>query len=1456
MGVGIGLLGPTEVAGDGSLSPRDRVILSALCVQPGQSVPAEVLADALWGEVPPKSWVKIVQGSVMRLRRTIGSSMIETTAGGYRIVLPAGQLDTVEFERLVARGRSFLAMNEPQRAATTFEQALALWRGAPFPELADWDRARSEGARLLDVRRAVEEDLVEAHLAAGRAVEAAVEARPLVAREPFRERRWALLATALYRTGRQGEALDVLHRAGRTMRDELGLDPGPELVALEAQILQQDPALLDVPNRIGGSSAICPYRGLRPFDAQDADFYFGRATVVAEAMRRLEESPLLLVVGPSGSGKSSLVRAGILPAVARDGHPASVFTPGLDPLAALTTAMAALRPGGLLVVDQLEEVFANDGGRHDTREFLDRLAAVVEGGTQVVATLRADYLGWLAESPELSRLAERGLLLLTPLTEDELRAVIEEPARLVGLILEPGLVDLLVRDVTGAPGGLPLLSHALAETWEQREGAVMSVEGYRSTGGIRSAVAQSAERLYESLTPPDREVLRTVLQRLVTPTPAGEPVVARVPTRVFAGSPEAPRLLDLLVRSRLVTASQDTVMIAHESLVRAWPRLRTWLNKDVEGQLILAHLQVAADTWDTLGRPDEELYRGARLAAASEWRTRTHPVLAPVEEDFLTTATATADAERMRQERAQAEQLRRNRQLRGALAAAITLLAVALIAGAFAGLNGRAAENEAARATAEAARADGAAMDAIGAQLAATALVEPNPRLALLLARQSVDTSDSPATQGALLNSLMSAQGLLGLAQTRVGPSTESFDHTFTPDGSVLLHVNARWEVDIVSTTTGISRYGALADTSQGMPNARRNWAGYPSGLIEGGRVAVVTYGRIADVDQWRDGGPIGLLPIEVATSQPTGSLQEVPGAVFRLSEDDIRGDRLRISPDGRTLVSVFEGQVRIWHRRGQSWVGPQTVPIPGLVREDVTSTKLVGATFSTTGERATLLVGGMDTPAGPARAGLVVDLGRAQLIGPESLASPGSGLTHLAMSPDGRTMLVGESGGQVRIRQVAGDQVLFTIPGASRVTIVAWSPRGTRFAIGRLDGTSEVYSLDPLQRITVSSGSEQVSALAFVGENGLVRESITGSIARYDLAALSSVATYVTTAAIHSLDAAAGLVAEGGDDGRITIRDARTLRQIGENLTLGPYRSRDRGPEMAAGRRITALALTPDGSAVVAADRVGHLRMWSLPGRELLWSRDDVPAVGLAVSPDGRYLATVGNTYEGGVLSGDPVTSEFTVWDLSTQAVHLNGDLNTWQYRPTPTSVVFSPDGERVAVAYLQGFVIIYDVASRRRTSWQRAFLASPSSLVFSPDGQRLLAASPDNLKEADAATGEELRLSPLPGPREVKRMTYTADGRMLVISHARSFSVLDAQTLRVAVADLPLPTEAPTDAFALAPGPDHQLFVGTGSLLASIDMNPERWQSAACELAGRNLSRLEWNRFLPSIPYSPACR
>ena len=818
----IQLLGPAKIDGTApALRRRDAVVLGALCVRPGEPVSVEALAEALWGDQLPKSSSKVVQGAVMRLRKVLGAEAIETTPGGYRFCLRDGELDTYEFERLVARARSFAAAREPHRAATTFQQALELWRGVPFSELADWDPARGEAARLLEVRRAAEEERVVAMLAAGRVAEATAECGVLVTREPYRETRWRLLAESLYRTEQQREALAVLRQARLTLREELGLEPGPELVDLERRILQQDPSLLDTPVRPPGETRLCPYQGLRPFDAGDADFFHGRGGVVAEAIGRLLAFPLLVVVGPSGSGKSSLVRAGVVPELARRGRPAVVLTPGHDPDVSLSAAIATVRdPSTVIVVDQLEEVFTESADPRRAAQLCDRLAELAGDGTPVVLTVRADHLGGLAVSPSLSRLAERGLLLVTAMSEAELRQAIEVPAAQVGLVLEPGLVDLLVRDVLGEPGGLPLLSHALAETWEHRDGSVLTVEGYTATGGIRGAVAKSAERLYESLSADDRIALRSVLHRLVTPTPAGDPMVARVPTRVFVGNPDAPRLLDLLVRARLVTTTADTASIAHESLVRAWPRMRTWLDEDVDGQRVLAHLQVAADGWAALGRPTDELYRGARLIAAQEWVDRASPVLAPIETEFLAASAGHEDDERVEKQRQLTAEVRRNRQLRGALVVAAILLTVSVVAGTVAVFNGR-------RASETANAADAGRLGA----LAASGVPYDE---ALLYAAQAVAIDDSPASESDLFATLLRGDAVTAAHRAPGGVT----GLTFSPSGDEL------WGTTVDGHVLEWPASGGAATTD----TALQQQIGGPR-LLRDGRIAVVAADGVSIVD-------------------------------------------------------------------------------------------------------------------------------------------------------------------------------------------------------------------------------------------------------------------------------------------------------------------------------------------------------------------------------------------------------------------------------------------------------------------------------------------------------------------------------------------------------------------------------------------------------------------------------
>ena len=182
-----------------------------------------------------------------------------------------------------------------------------------------------------------------------------------------------------------------------------------------------------------------------------------------------------------------------------------------------------------------------------------------------------------------------------------------------------------MREVRDDPGALPLLSHALLETWKRREGSTLTVAGYRATGGIHDAVAQSAERLYARVDADSRHLLRDLVLRLVSPGAQGEPVRTRVPRRLIATDPEHDQLIEMLVGARLVTSDDGVLEVSHEALARAWPRLRGWLDDDVEGQRILHHLSAAADAWDTLGRPDSELYRGVRLARALDWQAKTAP---------------------------------------------------------------------------------------------------------------------------------------------------------------------------------------------------------------------------------------------------------------------------------------------------------------------------------------------------------------------------------------------------------------------------------------------------------------------------------------------------------------------------------------------------------------------------------------------------------------------------------------------------------------------------------------------------------------------------------------------------------------------------------------------------------------------------------------------------------------
>lgn len=1460
----IAVLGTIEVDGTGdagALTRRDRVVLGALTTSHGESLTVDQLSDALWGDEPPKSSAKVVQGSVMRLRRLLGNEAIETTGAGYRLTLDGDTVDAHAFERLVGRARELASVHEPERAASAYEQALALWRGAPLPELQEWDPGRAEAERLLEVRRSVEEELVEARMDCGLVAAAVADAQHLVRREPYREHRWALLALALYRSGRQREALDAIRRARTTLIDELGLDPGPELVTLEQRILQQDAALLDVPEEPATVSSTCPWPGLRPFDSDQAELYAGREADVQDCLARLAAYPLLLVVGASGSGKSSLVRAGVVPRLMTAGAAVAITVPGATPLASLTAELAGLSADAVLVVDQLEELVASSTS---TVGYLDRLAAEVEAGRRVVVTLRADHLGALAASASFARAAERGLLLLAPMDEQQLREAIEVPARLSGLRLETGLADLLLRDVGGDAGGLPLLSHALAETWARRDGAVLTVAGYHATGGINGAVAQSAERLYESLAPDDREALRSVLQRLVTPTPAGDPVAARVPTRVFDGTDDAPRLLDLLVRARLVTASADSATLAHESLVRAWPRLRTWLDEDVEGQRVFAHLQVAADGWDAGGRPDDELYRGARLETALEWRERTHPVLAEGEVAFLDASAAYAESEERRRTAELAAQKRSNRQLRGALAGVVGLLVLALVAGSLAVVRGRQAQDSAAAAEASARLTD-------AARLSAASRSEKQIDLALLMARQAVQTDDSAQRQAELLSAITRADVVSTVQADPMLVPDQRIGDTMTRDGSHYLVSSWPTDVRVVDTRKGRSVAVFLGRDDL-------NYGHYTAGA------GFYDHDRKVAIMSDDNAGGKQLVRIDVATGKALAPAETVP----QTRSFSFNGqDKLHITPDGARLVSFGElgGRqrvLRVWDRVGSAWRGPRAIVLPTFPPSVPGQDFLGGVSFSDDSRYAALSVEEQGPPIWATRVAIAVDLVSGRAMSPwvvEGMAN--------AVAPDGRTWAVARFSGAVEIRSLADPSrpvITIPTPPQSSPWSLTWSADSRYLGVGGLDGSLAVYDTDPpsasrfgvaglddrldlaLVRQFAADG-QAVEALAITPDGIVTSVQDGGRITRRSIFGSNALLTLAPTkTAVSAVSAGppGTVVAAGMNAGLVEVLDQGTMRRR-QLLTLGPFTQKDPSLVPDGHRRVTAVAVTPDGAAVIAGNRAGVLRAWSVADGRRLWSESTGPIEQLAVSPDGKWLATVESVPvpEGVRLpDGPPATTTFTLWDLSThRPVFRNAVQDPDKNVPKGKMLVFSPDSSLVAVPFMGPSIVqVYQVAEPRLLyALQDAPIGSqfgPIAVTFTPDGSTLLVRTDrgDAILPFDPRTGAAKDGAYTePGDAGYGNLAFRGDGAWLFSRSPFGLSAFDTQSRRLLLRGFTLASDRGEGSMAVVP--DGYLYAATDTGVARLDVDPTRWDAVACRLAGRTLTEEEWGRLLPGQPYAPAC-
>ncbi len=565
-----------------------------------------------------------------------------------------------------------------------------------------------------------------------------------------------------------------------------------------------------------------PYRGLASFQPADAPWFFGREKLVAELVGRLGSDRLLAVFGPSGSGKSSAVRAGLIPAarsaLSRSGNdiPVVLFTPGelpskefvtrlresvpevamqpviaddeKNPATVLPRALADVADGTLIVVDQFEELFTLCTDTEERTAFVDSLLAVAtdpDSNTRIVICVRAEFYGRCAEHVGLVAALRDRQLLVGPMTADELRSAIVGPAARAGLTVDAGLVGRVIADALrgGGAGALPLLSHALLQTWRRRSGTALTLADYSAAGGLSGAIAHTADQLYGSCEPSQRPRIKQVFLRL-TAAGVGPDDVRRRVRRVdlLAATGVAVEVLDRLVTERLLTTDEDGVEIAHEALIREWPILRGWLDEDRDGLRLHRSLTEAAADWFRLGRDPGGLWRGTRLNAAREWASAEERGLTDEEQTFLSSSVDREQGELTAAKRS-------NRRLRNLAVALAATVALVLSAGGVAVQQWQVARHQRDVSTAE------------RLSVQARALSDQQP-LSLLLAMESDRLAPNDDADAALLAGVLNPRhNSLEL----IGHRAPVYGVAFAPDGKTVF-------------TSGTDRTIRRWDTRTGAP--------------------------------------------------------------------------------------------------------------------------------------------------------------------------------------------------------------------------------------------------------------------------------------------------------------------------------------------------------------------------------------------------------------------------------------------------------------------------------------------------------------------------------------------------------------------------------------------------------------------------------------------------------------
>jgi len=1452
---------------------KSKALLAYLVTESDRPHLREQLAALFWPEADQKSAMQSLRQALYALKRQLQPAGSVTASPLYLTVsrqdvafnFDSEHWSDVEFFSSLIRATQqhvHQQIDVCTECARHLEEAVDLYRGEflagltlpDADEFENWRLARHEAFRAQTMRALLTlagfYERRRDYGAAQRCLLRLLELEPWD--EDVHRRLMKLYALDEQRTA----AVQQFETARLMLARQFDAQPAPETRQLLQAIQQGAPLATPVAHD-------APYKGLYPFSHADRADFFGREATVDYLVQRLNEIPTAFLIGPSGSGKSSIIRAGVIPALLsisslarltqrQDGRPQvwSIveFRPGADPLHALAEAIAHLRKGGgsdveriarclsaegatlgaldvlpahtrtLIFADQFEELYTLCTSAAMRRMFVELLlnsaVAPTPGAAPIalIIAMRADFVNQALTHRPLADALQRGGVVLGPMARQELRRAIEEPARNRGVIYEPGLTERLLDDVGDEPGNLPLLQFALDELWTRRAGYQITYDAYDEIGRVSGALASYADQVYAQLTSEEQATARRLLIQLVQP--GDETGDTRRPALRAELSDAAWALAQKLADLRLVVTGHgdggESVELVHEALIRSWAQLREWMDEDRDFRRWQQRLRTYLQHWLASDREADALLRGVALTEAERWIESRRTDLSQNEQALIDESICARNAKQAATEAERQLELERTQAL---------------------------ATVEAQRAEAEHRRAEVqrtatrrlrwlsvglasvlvvaivAAAFAIWQQRQANLFAEQ--ALARQLAAQSLNLADNITDLALLL-------GVEAMARTADPADVRSYLASF-PRSSFLDRFLRGGSGDLTSIAVTPDEQHLLTIAEDGSLTRVARWD-----VASGRQVReLLPSQERAGVALMADGAWIATADQDVI--QLWDGENGGPGATWSIGADQqIR--QLKASTDGRLLLTeTATGVITLWDRETRQPVGRITLEDDGenfwlspdhrtlAITRDIDEERGVDIWQVATGKMTGIRLGGHEAT-----------------------------INAVAFSADSSKIATASFDGSVRLWDAATGALLHSpfTEHNGRVLSVAFSPDGQILATGGADRKIMLYDIRTGTQIgePLIGHDNWVRDLRFNATGDALYSSATGgSLLRWDLARRQPFVGHTDRARSLALSPDGRILATGSFDRHIFLWDARTGVQIA--ALPSPHE-----------RSIIQIAYSPDGRFLAAGDAGGMVSLWDVAKRSLLYPpriEHESVVIGLTFSPDSRLLA-----------AGD-FDGHLAIWDVTTgELLRTVADAHDgWTL-----SLAFSPDGQTLATGGADGRIQLWDISTLAAGSdepLRTRYPAIPAhdywvtSLLYTAEGATLISGSADRtVRFWNATTGVEAGEPLAENAAQIWGVQfYPPDGERTLVTLDSVGTVQRWDIASRTPIGPALRTGLETEMFVVSPD-GAQVFLGSfDERVERWWLDPLSWTQRACAIAARSMTPAEWEHFFGNSAFTPVC-